>query len=176
MYQQESVAAPCLCMYNYKGNCPCKEILNLLYSVMVVFWMSFFSLSQRTFQRNGHLRWNTFAPMSLSSLWATRRTLGMTTTHAGSWPRWNRCVSLCLFASQARNNLKTNQYLVYTHRLILTHSLYIKPLGACKVWGGQRHGQSHWCLWLLGVLRQDQGRCTGGVWDGHQSSAAGPQA
>lgn len=30
--------------------------------------------------------------MSPSFLWVTRRTLEMMNTHAGSWPRWNRCV------------------------------------------------------------------------------------
>lgn len=48
---------------------------------------------QRTFQKNGHPKWNTSVPTSPSSLWATRRTSGMMNTHAGSWPRWNKCVS-----------------------------------------------------------------------------------
>lgn len=54
--------------------------------------------------------------------------------------------------------------------------MHMQPSGAGKAWGGQRHGQPHQCLWLPGVLSQDQGRCAGGVWDGHQSGAAGPQA
>lgn len=54
---------------------------------------SCFKFSQRTFQRNGHPKWNTSVPTSPSSLWATRRTLEMMNTHVGSWPRWNKCVS-----------------------------------------------------------------------------------
>lgn len=61
----------------------------------VVYFSLFFSFLQRTFQRNGRLKWNIFVPMSPSFLWVTRRTWEMMNTHAGSWPRWNRCV--CVF-------------------------------------------------------------------------------
>lgn len=55
----------------------------------------FISSSQRTFRRSGRPKWNTSVPTYPSSWWATRRTYEMTSTHAGSWTKSNRCVHAC---------------------------------------------------------------------------------
>lgn len=43
--------------------------------------------------------------------------------------------------------------------------------GTSEVGGWAGHGQPDQCLWIHGVLGKDQGRCEGGVRDGHQGRA-----
>lgn len=48
-------------------------------------------------------------------------------------------------------------------------------LGAGEARGGKGHGQQNQCLWLPGVLGQDEGGGAGGVRDGHAGRPAGAQ-
>lgn len=47
--------------------------------------------------------------------------------------------------------------------------------GASEIWGRQRDGQSHQCLWLPRVFCKNQRWCEGSLWDGNKGSAAGQE-
>lgn len=49
-----------------------------------------------------------------------------------------------------------NKWQVSQHLPCISVFTFNPPFpGACQVWGGQRHGTTHRCLWLPGVLSQD---------------------